>query len=135
MTPAKAAMTAVVALAVCGLVLLLLARGGEANDEQAVRNWFRTPAGGSAPPEVVSSIHVGSCLFTDATTESRQVLRCPITTDAPTPMLGTCFVISGGKVLQGGWQLARLDACNGLRFDRRTGELVDTAAHARYRVR
>ena len=86
------------------------------------------------PQELAPSIHVGDCLFTDASKGSRPVLRCPITTDAPTPILHTCFVFSGGKALQGGWQLASVDACNGLRFDPATGQLVDVAARAHYRV-
>lgn len=61
-------------------------------------------------------------------------MMCLITTDAPTPTLHTCFVFSGGKVVSGGWQLAKLGSCNALRFDRRSGELIDLPTHAHYRV-
>lgn len=87
------------------------------------------------PRAVVSAIHVGTCAVTDALSQSRVVQKCPITTDEPrTPTLHTCFVFSGDKVLRGGWQLATLDACNAIRFDHRTNELVDVPARAHYGV-
>ena len=118
------------------LALLFLAQGGEASDEQAIRAWFESPAGGAMTPALVSSIHVGLCEFTDAATQAGAVQMCPITTDAPTThTLHTCFVLSGGKALRGGWQLAAYDGCNALRFDGRSSELVDIAAHAHYDVK
>ena len=60
---------------------------------------------------------------------------CLISTDAPTtPTLHTCFQFAGDRVSRGGWQLSTLDSCNALRFDGRTGELVDMPARAHYRV-
>jgi hypothetical protein len=117
------------------VIIVLLARGRSSSDEHAIRAWFQTPAGGSMPKDLVASIHVGACDFTDAVMQSRQVLKCHITTDAPTPALGTCFVIANGHVLRGGWQLATLDACNALRFDTHTGQLQDTVARAHYPVK
>jgi hypothetical protein len=113
----------------------LFAIGGETTDEQAVRYWFTTPAGGRAPSSVLGAIHVGPCSPTAAESDRRAVMSCPLTTDAPTPTLHTCFVFAGGKVLRGGWQLASLDSCNALRFDPRTSTLVDLAARTHYRVR
>jgi hypothetical protein len=124
----------VVVLGVVAIVIFVLSRGGQPNDEQAVRTWFTTRSGGGAPPAAVSAIHVDVCNYTDATSQSHPVLKCPVTTDAPNPTLHTCFVISRGKVLRGGWQLANLDACNALRFDPRTGTLIDLAARRRYRL-
>src|SRR5262245_10806544 len=109
---------ALIILAVAGVVVLLLVvRGGGTSDEEAIRTWFQTPAGGGAPADLTRSIHVPGCSMTGAVSQSEDVLKCPITTDAPTPNLGTCFVIVDGKVLRGGWQLAALDSCNALRFD------------------
>jgi hypothetical protein len=125
-----------VLVAVPVLALLFLAQGGEASDEQAIRAWFESPAGGTMTPALASSIHVGVCEFTDASTQSGAVQMCPITTDAPTThTLHTCFVLSGGKALRGGWQLAAYDGCNALRFDGRSSELVDVAARAHYDVK
>lgn len=122
-------------LAVPILVFVWIAQGGEASDEEAIRAWFQSPAGGRMPPALVSAIHVGLCEFTDASTPSGAVQKCPITTDEPrTPTLHTCFVLSGGKALRGGWQLAKFDGCNALRFDRRSGQLVDISVRARYDV-
>jgi hypothetical protein len=124
----------VVILAGIALAFLLL-RGGDASDEDAIRSWFSTPAGGRAPEEVLASIHLAEpCLFTDVTSGSRPVMRCGLTTDAPTPVLHTCFVMDGGRVLRGGWRLAELDACNGLRYDRATRTLFDLVAKQHYRV-
>jgi len=128
--------TIVAALLVLGVVAavsVLLLRGST-SEEEAVRAWFQSPAGGSMPEELAPSIHVGTCDFTDEASGGRPGLRCPVTTDAPTPILHTCFVISEGKAVQGGWQLTGLDACNALRFDPRTRRLVDAPARARYRV-
>jgi len=110
-------------------------RGGEAGDEEAIRAWFATRAGGGAPENALRSIHLEEpCLFTDATSGSRPVMRCGLTTDAPTPVLHTCFVLEHGTAVRGGWQLAKLDACNGIRYDRRTGTLVDVVAKQYYRL-
>jgi hypothetical protein len=129
-------MGAVLALiAVPILFVVWLAQGGEATDEQAVRAWFQSSAGGSTPQSLVSAIHVGLCTFTDASSAGGAVQKCPITTDAPTTQtLHTCFVFSGGKALRGGWQLAGFDGCNALRFDRHTDEFVDIPARAHYRL-
>jgi hypothetical protein len=131
-----------VVLAIGIAIAIAIARGGDTSDEQAIREWFATPAGGDAPASVLPAIHLGggsdlggnSCLLTDVMSGSHQVLRCPITTDAPNPTLHTCFVITGGKVLRGGWQLARLDSCNGLKYDRASGMFVDIIAGARYTI-
>jgi hypothetical protein len=131
-----------IALAIFAAAVFLIFRGGGTSDEDAIRAWFHSPAGGGAPASVLPAIHLGggsdlggnSCLLTEAMRGSHQVLRCPITTDAPNPTLHTCFVITDGKVLRGGWQLAKLDACNALRYDRRTGMFVDLAAGARYAI-
>jgi hypothetical protein len=123
----------VIVLGVVAIVIFVLSRGGQPNDEQAVRTWFTTRSGGGRCA-AVSAIHVDVCNYTDATSQSHPVLKCPVTTDAPNPTLHTCFVISRGKVLRGGWQLANLDACNALRFDPRTGTLIDLSARRRYRL-
>jgi hypothetical protein len=129
---ALAAIGAVAALAAAAAFLLL--RGGDPSDDSAIRAWFTSPAGGAAPARIASAIHVGACTYVGAPPDSRQVLKCDLSTDAPNPALHTCFVISGGNVVRGGWQLASVDGCNALRFDGKTGMLVDTPAHARYRV-
>jgi hypothetical protein len=122
-----------IVLAVAGVVfLVLLVRGGGPSDEEAVRAWFQTPAGGGAPADLTRSIHVGVCLMTGAVSQSKDVLRCTITTDAPTANLGTCFVIVDGKAVRGGWQLAAFDSCNALRFDPRSRDLVDLAGRVHY---
>jgi hypothetical protein len=66
--------------------------------------------------------------------ESHAVMKCEVTTDAPNPLLHTCFVLVNGKALSGGWQLAKLDACNSLRFNLKQRALIDVATGARYRV-
>ena len=112
-----------------------IASAGGGSDQQAVRRWFQSPLGGAASSEVVAAIHVGQCEFTDDTVPAGAVLMCRVTTDAPrTPPLHTCFVFAGEKVVLGGWQLAKVGACDALRFDRRTGELIDAPARAHYRV-
>ena len=124
-----------IVLGVGALAVALLVRGGGQSDEQAVRAWFQSSPGGGAPSNVVSSIHVGACSSTTAFVSSGDLVRCELTTDAPTtPTLHTCFVFSGDRVVRAGWQLARLDACNALRFDRRAGQLLDVAAGAHYRL-
>ena len=122
-------------IAVGGIATILLLRSGvPPSDEDAVRAWFQSPAGGSAPETTAASIHVGLCELSDFEIQSHQALRCEITTDAPTPVLHTCFVIADGKVLRGGWQLAAYDACNALGFDRRAGRLYDRVTKAHWRV-
>ena len=117
-------------------VYVVIARGGETSDEDAIRAWFATPAGGGAPREARDAIHFDEpCLLTDAQYDSHQVTKCGLTTDAPTtPVLHTCFVVVGGRAIRGGWQLAGLDACRALRYDARRGTLIDLAAHQRYRL-
>ena len=131
---AAVATSVLIVLGAAALVVALLLRGGGGqSDEQAVRAWFQSSDGGSAPSRVVSSIHVGACSFTGASVASGDLRRCEITTDAPaTPTLHTCFVFSSDSVVRGGWQLAKLDACNALRFDGASGDLVDLAARAHY---
>jgi hypothetical protein len=111
-----------------------IASGGEQSDEQAVRAWFASDAGGRAPGDILSAIHVDKCLFTDVMSGSHAVMKCEVTTDAPNPLLHTCFVFANGKALSGGWQLAKLDACNSLRFDPNQRTLIDVASGSRYRV-
>jgi hypothetical protein len=119
-------------LAIAGVVVFAIVRRGGTSDEDAIRAWFQSPAGGGAPADLARSIHVGGCLMTGAVSKSQDVLRCPITTDAPTPSLGTCFVIVDGKAIRGGWQLAGVDSCNALRYDPRTHDLVDFSGRAHY---
>ena len=123
----------IVVVAVTVALVAIFARGSGPSDEQAVRAWFETPAGGNAPHALVSAIHVAPCTFAGAVGSST-VLSCPLSTDAPNPTLRTCFVISGGKVLRGGWQLAAVDSCDALRFDPHTQTLTDLAVHAHYRT-
>jgi len=138
----KPVLVAFLVLVVGVIAAAFLLRGGNASDEEAIRAWFQSPAGGGMPEDLASSIHVqneshpgeAACVFVDATWQSRAVSKCEITTDAPTPVLRRCFVIEDGKVMRGGWQLAALDACGALRFDSRTRELVDRATRARYRL-
>jgi hypothetical protein len=78
-----AAIIGVVAIAI--VVGVLLARGGGPSDEQAIRAWFASAAGGNAPRNIVSAIHVDDCSFNDVTSQSRAVLMCKIATDAPNP--------------------------------------------------
>ena len=61
-------------LLVAGVIGYALARGGGPTDEQAVRNWFATPAGGTAPASAITAIHVGTCMFTDAESDKRAVM-------------------------------------------------------------
>jgi len=124
-------------LAGAAVIVVMLARGGGPSDEQAVRAWFESPAGGGAPHSLVSAIHVGTCAPAGDSIESDPVFKCPITTDAgttPSPLPDTCFKFAGDRVARGGWQLAPVDHCNALRFDSRTGELVDVPGHAHYRL-
>lgn len=60
------AVIAVVALGI--LAIVWIAQGGEKSDEQAVREWFQSPAGGAASQSDASAIHVGVCKFTDYST-------------------------------------------------------------------
>jgi hypothetical protein len=127
----------VVVSAATVIVVGILRGGGGPSDEQAVRAWFQSPAGGSASKSMVVAIHVGTCSPADATNQSDPVFKCPITTDAgttPSPLPDTCFKFAGDRVASGGWQLAPVDHCNALRFDSRTDELVDIPGHAHYRV-
>ena len=124
-----------------GLATILLLRSGvQTSDEEAIRAWFQSPAGGSAPEDIASSIHVGLGVLSDFEIQSHQAMRCEITTDARTPTLHTCFVVADGKVLRGGWQLAAYDACKGagldaaLRFDSRAGQLYDRTTRTRWPV-
>lgn len=129
------AVTVILVFVLGVLPVLWISRGGSQSDEQAVRAWFRSSAGGAASQAVASAIHVAGCRFTDYSTRAGAVQTCEITTDAPTThTLHTCFVFSGDEVVRGGWQLAGVAPCNALRFDRASGELVDAPAHARYRV-
>jgi hypothetical protein len=126
----------IVVVSAATVIVVGILRGGGASDEQAVRAWFESPAGGGAPHSVVSAIHVGTCSPADATSPG-PVFMCPITTDAgttPSPLPDTCFKFAGDRVASGGWQLAPVDHCNALRFDSRTGELVDIPGDARYRI-
>jgi len=126
------------AIAVVGVaavaIVIALARGGGQSDQHAVRAWFESSAGGSAPSSAVSAIHVGACDVAGASFGSRDVFKCALTTDAPNPTLNTCFVFAGDKVVAGGWQLKALDACDGIRFDARAQDLVDTLSHTHYRL-
>ena len=126
------------AIAVVGVaaivIVIALASGGGHSDEHAVRAWFESTAGGSAPSNAVSAIHVGVCDFADATFRTQAVLKCTLTTDAPNPVLHSCFVFAGDTVVAGGWQLKALDACNGIRFDPRAGDLLDTLSSTHYRL-
>jgi hypothetical protein len=133
---ARAIVAGVILVLVLGaLPVLWLARGGSQSDEQAVRAWFQSAAGGRASAVVASAIHVGGCQFTEYSTPAGAVQTCEITTEAPTtPSIRTCFVFSGDTVVSGGWQLAKVAPCNALRFDHASGELVDMPAHARYPV-
>jgi hypothetical protein len=116
-------------------VYLVISHGGQTGDEDAIRAWFATPAGGGAPKEARNAIHFDEpCLLTDAMYNSHQVTRCGLTTDAPTPVLHTCFVVVSGRAIRGGWQLANLDGCNALRYDTRSGMLIDLAARQRYPI-
>lgn len=125
---------AILAVAAVVILVLILRGGDHKSYEESVRAWFATPAGGDAAQAVLPAIHVSGCFLTELMSQSRQVLKCEVTTDAPNPTLHSCFVISGEKVLRGGWQLAALDACNALRFDARAGDLVDVSAAVHYRV-
>jgi hypothetical protein len=115
-------------------IVIALARGGGQSDEHAVRAWFESTAGGSAPISAVSAIHVGACDFADATFGSRDVVKCTLTTDAPNPTLHSCFVFAGDNVVAGGWQLKALDACDGIRFDAQAHDLLDTLSDTHYHL-
>jgi hypothetical protein len=70
----------IVVVTVATVIVVGILRGGGASDEQAVRAWFQSPAGGSASKSLVAAIHVGTCSPADATNQSDPVFKCPITT-------------------------------------------------------
>jgi hypothetical protein len=126
------------AIAVVGVaaiaIVIALARGGGQSDEHAVRAWFESAAGGRAPTNAVSAIHVGECSVAGPMFRSRAVEKCALTTTAPNPVLHSCFVFAGDKVVVGGWQLKALDACDGIRFDLQAQDLLDTLSQTHYRL-
>jgi hypothetical protein len=93
------------------LVLFALLRGGQPSDEQAIREWFGSPAGGAAPSDATQAIHVPACNLTGYRSRSQDVLSCELegpeqsSLGGPSSELRGCFVISNGKVLRGGRQV------------------------------
>jgi hypothetical protein len=128
-------------LVVAALVLFALFRGGgEPSDEQAIRAWFSSPAGGGAPPDAVRAIDVPACNLTGYRSGSQDVLSCELQTpDLLALGLGSaalrgCFVISNGKVLRGGRQLKANADCKAVRYDRRTNKLIDVETGRHYPI-
>jgi hypothetical protein len=113
-----------------GAIIFLLARGGGGrSDEEAVRAWFGSPAGGIAPRKVRQAIEVDVCTFTSV----RDVLTCPIRVGG-NPTLHPCFRFSHGRVLRGGWQFRGVDSCSALRYDAARHTLVNMETGERYPV-
>jgi hypothetical protein len=128
-------------LVVAGLVLFLLFRGGEPSDEQAIREWFSSPAGGAASSDAVKEIHVPACNLTGYRSGSQDVLSCELLGADQTNLgrassseLRACFVISNGKVLRGGRQVRAVGDCKALRYDGRTHGLVDVETGRHYAI-
>jgi hypothetical protein len=129
-----------VVLVVAGLVLFALLRGGQPSDEQAIREWLGSPAGGAAPPDATQAIHVPACNLTGYRSGSQDVLSCELegpeqsSLGGPSSELRGCFVISNGKVLRGGRQVKAIADCKALRYDGRTHGLIDVETGRHYPI-
>jgi len=129
-----------VVFVVAGLILFALSRGGVRTDEEAIREWFSSPAGGAAPPDAVRAIHVPACNFAGYRSGSEDVLSCELVTsndlnlDIGARTVRGCFVISNDNVLRGGRQLKGNGECKPLRYDSRTHALMDVETGRHYPI-
>lgn len=139
--PAARTWIAIGAILVVGIaIVVVLARGGEKSDQQAIREWFSSPAGGAAPADAVRAIDVPACNLTGYTSGSEDVLSCELQTpDLLALGLGSaalrgCFVITKGKVLRGGRQLKAVGDCKAVQYDGRTHKLIDVETGRHYTI-
>src|SRR2546423_1032970 len=84
------------------VLIVVLHKSGKPN-ENPIRNWFASTAGGSAPSSVVRRISLVGCSFTPDQHHGHFVYNCSLTVGSQ--WIYACFTITRGEHAEGGFQV------------------------------